>query len=53
MLLNDQPLYLPQGSIRSILALSVVGAFIVGQVPIEIATLILGFYFGVRQDVGS
>ena len=48
MLVNDQPLYMPTGSVRSILALGVIGAFIAGQVPIEVATLVLGFYFGSR-----
>ncbi len=50
MLLNDKPLYLPQGSIRALLALGVVGAFVAGLVEIEVATLVLGFYFGVRPN---
>lgn len=49
LLLTDQPLYLPAGSIRSILALAVVTAFIIGVAPIEVATLVLGFYFAARQ----
>ena len=53
MLLNDQPLYLPEGSIRSLIALGIVGAFVAGQVPIEFATLVLGFYFGQRGQVGE
>ncbi len=53
MLLNDQPLWLPEGSIRSIIALGISGAFIAGGVPIEIATLVLGFYFGQRGQVGE
>ncbi len=53
MLLNDQPLWLPEGSIRSILALGIVGAFVAGGAPIEIATLVLGFYFGQRGSVGE
>jgi len=49
MLQHDQPLWLPEGSIRSIIALGTIGAFIVGGwVPIEIATLVVGFYFGAR-----
>jgi hypothetical protein len=48
MLNIEQPLWLPEGSIRSILALGVVGAFIGGLVTIEMATLVLGFYFGQR-----
>lgn len=48
MLQNDQPLYMPAGSVRSILALGVVGAFIAGLVEIEVATLVLGFYFAQR-----
>ena len=50
MLVNDQPLWLPEGSVRSILALGVVGAFVAGLVNIEVATLVLGFYFGVRPS---
>ncbi len=53
MLLNDQPLWLPQGSVRSIIALGIVGAFVGGFVPIEITTLVLGFYFGQRGAVGE
>ena len=49
MLLNDQPLYMPPGSIRGLLALSLVGGFMADLVPIEVVTLVLGFYFGVRQ----
>lgn len=48
LLQTDQPLYLPEGSVRSILALGGVGAYIAGLIPIEIAALILGFYFGQR-----
>ena len=48
MLVNDQPLGLPQGSVRAILALGIVGAFVAGYVEIEVATLILGTYFGYR-----
>lgn len=50
LLLTDQPLYIPKGSVRSILALAIVGAFIAGAVPIEVATLVLGFYFASRQN---
>ncbi len=53
MLLNDQPLWLPQGSVRSILALGIVAAFVLGQVPIEIVTLIVGFYFGDRAGASE
>ena len=49
MLLNDQPLWLPEGSVRSVLALLLVGGFIASLVPIEVVTLVLGFYFGVKQ----
>jgi hypothetical protein len=48
LLQTDQPLYLPEGSVRSILAMGVVGSFIFGLVDIEVATLVLGFYFGQR-----
>jgi hypothetical protein len=46
MLQNDQPLYLPEGSIRAIIALGVVGAFLFQAVDLEIVALVLGFYFG-------
>lgn len=47
-MLSKFPLWLPEGSVRAIIALAIVGAFIVEAVPIEVATLVLGFYFGVR-----
>jgi hypothetical protein len=50
MLLNDQPLGLPQGSVRAVLALGIVAAFVAGLVEIEVATLILGTYFGIRPN---
>lgn len=47
LLQTDQPLYLPEGSVRAVIALGVVAAFIAGAVDqLEIVTLILGFYFG-------
>jgi hypothetical protein len=52
LLQTDQPLFLPPGSVRSILALGVVGAFIAGLTTIEVATLVLGFYFGQRGTSG-
>ncbi len=53
MLLNDQPLGLPQGSVRAVLALMIVGSFIYSAVPIELVTLVVGFYFGQRGQVGE
>ena len=46
MLQDEYPLWLPEGSVRAILALGVVTAFIAGQIDIPVATLVLGFYFG-------
>ncbi len=47
---TDQPLWLPQGSVRAIIALLIVAVFAFGTaVPIEVATLVLGFYFGQRS----
>ena len=47
MLQNDQPLYLPEGSVRALIALAVVTAFIVGALDqLEVVALVLGFYFG-------
>ena len=53
MLNPNTPLYLPEGSIRSVLALSVVGAFIGGLVDLEVALLVLGFYFADRSSGAS
>lgn len=48
LLQTDQPLYLPEGSVRSILALAVVGAFFIGLVPEDMALGVLAFYFAAR-----
>ena len=53
MLRDDQPLYLPEGSIRAIIAIAVVGAFIGGYVELEVALLAMGFYFGSRAAAPS
>lgn len=45
----DQPLGLPAGSVRSIIALGTVGAFISGVIEQDVALLVLGFYFGSRN----
>lgn len=51
---RTQPLWLPAGSVRALLALFVVLAYLVGLAsgwpvpPPEIITLVLGFYFGAR-----
>jgi hypothetical protein len=47
LLQPDQPLYLPQGSVRAILALGVAAAYVGGLIDnLEIVTLVFGFYFG-------
>ena len=48
LLQPDSPLYLPDGSIRSILALGVVGAYVGGLIDENIALLVLAFYFADR-----
>ena len=45
----SQPLWLPRGSVRAILALSVIAAFICGLIEPDTALLVLGFYFGSRS----
>ena len=53
MLQTDMPLYLPEGSIRAVLALAIVAAFIFGLVTqLELVMLVLGFYFGSRASSG-
>lgn len=50
MLNQEKPLWLPSGSVRSVLALAIVGAYIGGYIPIEVAMTVIGFYFGARTD---
>ena len=49
---EQQPLWMPAGSVRSLVALAITGAFIFGMVPVEVATLVLGYYFAtkIKQD---
>lgn len=57
--MDDQhPLWMPAGSVRAILALAMVAAAIVAylveaipDIPLELLTLVLGFYFGQRSAV--
>ena len=49
MILKNAPLYVPKGTVRAVLALSIVSAFIVGQVDRETALVVLAFYFTSRQ----
>ncbi len=53
LLQTDQPLYLPAGSIRSVLALGVVGAFFAGLVEENVAILVLAFYFADRGSAAA
>ena len=46
LLQPDQPLGLPEGSVRAVIALGVTGAFIAGLIELEVIALVLGFYFG-------
>jgi hypothetical protein len=48
MLQVDQPLYLPEGSIRGILALTIVGSAVAGLVPWDVAGIVTAFYFAAR-----
>lgn len=50
LLQKDQPLYLPAGSIRSLIAIALVGAYILGFIPNEVALVVIGFYFGQYTD---
>lgn len=46
----QNPLWMPPGSVRSLIALGVVGAYVIGWITeLEIVTLVLGFYFGTRE----
>ena len=45
------PLWMPPGSVRSIIALSLVAAFIFGVADVsELAAAVVGYYFGTRQN---
>ncbi len=48
LLQPESPLYLPAGSIRSILAIGVVSAYVAGLVDEQLALLVLAFYFADR-----
>ena len=52
ILTSDQPLWLPKGSIRALLSMSVVLASFWGRVETEAAMLVLGFYFLQRTQKG-
>jgi hypothetical protein len=45
---DPPPLWLPVGSVRALLALTIVSLFALGRVPVEVLLLVLGFYFGQR-----
>ena len=53
LLQTDQPLYLPAGSVRSILAIGVVGAYFAGLVDENLAVLVLAFYFADRSSASA
>ena len=46
--LFDQPLYMPVGSVRALLALSLAAGYLTGIATEEVLFLVLGFYFGQR-----
>jgi hypothetical protein len=50
LLQADQPLYLPKGSVRSLLAFATLGGFIAGYVPVDLAVMVLAFYFAGKVD---
>ena len=45
---NKNPLWMPSGSVRAIIALMVVAGYIIlnGTVDKDLVMLVLGFYFG-------
>jgi hypothetical protein len=58
---RDEPLGLPKGSVRAIIALFVLSAVIIGvfvrnkgvELLIPIAGMVVGYYFGSRSDFGG
>ena len=53
MLINDQPLYLPKGSIRGILARGIVASAAAGLVPWDVAGIVTAYYFAARSGEGD
>jgi len=48
-LLHNEPLWMPKGSVRAILSLTVVAAWIGGAIDnTEVVLMVLAFYFGSR-----
>jgi hypothetical protein len=45
---RKEPLCLPRGSVRALLALLIVGAFIAHRVDKEVAMAVIGYYFMTR-----
>lgn len=41
----DKPLWLPEGSVRALIAFFVLTMYVLGHIETEVATLVLGFYF--------
>ena len=48
-----KPLWMPEGSVRAILALGIVAAFVAGLIDAEFATLVVGVYFGSRLTAAN
>ena len=48
MLDNQEPLWMPKGSVRAIIALTVVAAYIAGLIDLELAGVVVAFYFAAR-----
>ena len=57
----DQPLWLPEGSVRAIITLVIVAASVIAvltgcELPewlVAAATLVVGFYFGTRKTTDT
>ena len=51
---TSPPLWMPPGSVRSIIALALVAALIYGVAGVaELAAAVVGYYFGTRQNGGG
>jgi hypothetical protein len=48
----DQPLWLPPGSVRAVIALAATAAFLLGQITWEPAAVVWLFYFKDRPVAG-
>ncbi len=53
MFSNDHPLWMPSGSVRSILAGAIVAGAMATIVPWDVAGIVIAFYFADRSSANN